>query len=229
MNQRERGIYSILKTALPLFRTAGFDCTSVRMIAQGAGNTPAMINHYFGSKECLGAQVMDLISSYVTAKIPDVVSYDEDPVLSDLLWNRMMFTWLNENGYGNLYKDSLKNDFFFNFMDSHPTHLIGALSKAYGFSYTEDEAVLYGLYLPYMMEKTLILKKEEGKLSSIPYDSVPYYIASSAMSHFIPEEEIGKRNQKSIELCRELMLQLDDQIPDELIEKFAEEYSRKTK
>lgn len=49
---------SILEVARRLFADKGFDATTVRAIAADAGVDPAMINHYFGSKEELFRQTL---------------------------------------------------------------------------------------------------------------------------------------------------------------------------
>lgn len=50
----------LIEAALTLFRERGYDATSVRAIAGAAGVDAAMINHYFGGKEGLFQEVMDL-------------------------------------------------------------------------------------------------------------------------------------------------------------------------
>lgn len=55
MNTRESAIFQILKHSARLFRDNGFEATSVRQIAEEADLSASMINHYFGSKDHLGA------------------------------------------------------------------------------------------------------------------------------------------------------------------------------
>jgi len=50
---------AIIETAEKLFSSSGFDGTSVRDIASGAGVNVAMISYYFGSKEKLMEAVME--------------------------------------------------------------------------------------------------------------------------------------------------------------------------
>jgi AcrR family transcriptional regulator len=59
MDSRE----NILATAMTLFGQKGFEGTSVRDIASGAGVNIAMINYYFGSKEKLFESVVEYKSS----------------------------------------------------------------------------------------------------------------------------------------------------------------------
>ncbi len=54
---------NILSTAMTLFGQKGFEGTSVRDIASGAGVNIAMINYYFGSKEKLFESVVEYKSS----------------------------------------------------------------------------------------------------------------------------------------------------------------------
>ncbi len=54
---------NILSTALQLFGQKGYEATSVRDIAAGAGVNIAMINYYFGSKEKLLESVVEYKTS----------------------------------------------------------------------------------------------------------------------------------------------------------------------
>ena len=50
----------LIEAARTLFQERGYDATSVRAIAGVAGVDAAMVNHYFGGKEGLFQEVMDL-------------------------------------------------------------------------------------------------------------------------------------------------------------------------
>ena len=51
---------AILEVARRLFSDKGFDATTVRAIASDAGVDPAMIHHYFGTKEQLFLEMLQL-------------------------------------------------------------------------------------------------------------------------------------------------------------------------
>lgn len=55
----ERTKARILTEASSLFSEQSFDCVSVRSIAKAASVDPALINHYFGSKEGLFAALVE--------------------------------------------------------------------------------------------------------------------------------------------------------------------------
>lgn len=221
MNTRESAIFQILKHSARLFRDNGFEATSVRQIAEEAGTSASMINHYFGSKDFLGAQVLSLLASYAHNGAQPYVSLDEDPILYDLTMSRMLFSYLFTNGYLKFYQDSLKSDFFFRFLDSTPTRLAENLSRFYDFEYTPDEATLYGRYMPYMLEKTLILKKAEGMFPTLDYFHVPCMISMMGMSHFIPEKEILLRDPEAQRICAQILPTLHALVPDSLIMEYV--------
>lgn len=64
---------SILEVARRLFADKGFDATTVRAIAAEAGVDPAMINHYFGSKEELFRQTL-AIPLDPSTEIPKIIA-----------------------------------------------------------------------------------------------------------------------------------------------------------
>ena len=183
-----------------------------------------MINHYFGSKDFLGAQVLALLSNYSAIRLPERLCFEDDPILYDIVSVRLMFNYLFERGYRQFYLDSLREDFFFKYLSSNPARLIQALKQTYRFQANDDAILLYSRYMPYMMEKTVVLKKEEGYFPSIAYDEIPYLICHTAMIHFIPEEDILARNDESKSIARELSVTLEDTPPDDLVIDFVKKY-----
>lgn len=60
---------SLLKSARQVFARRGFDATSVREIARAAGVDPALMAHYFGSKEQLWCAVVEQIAGQAVPMI----------------------------------------------------------------------------------------------------------------------------------------------------------------
>lgn len=217
MRKREQAMYNILTAAMELFQERGFQNTSVRQIAEKAGAALGMINHYFVSKEYLGAQILSLLDTYANGSLSRWIPFSEDPILHDLSATRVFTRFLFEHGYQALYLDSLRKDFFFNHLFSRPMILVDALKDIYHFEASEDDCLLYSKYLAYMMEKTVMLKKAEGLFPTIDYDEVPYLICQTAMGHFIPEADIRARDPRSREIAAEVCATLEDRPPEEMI------------
>lgn len=227
MDSKTTTVFSIVKAAMHLFRKNGFDATSIREIAATSNVSLGMINHYFGNKEFLGTQCLSILSDYCTQHLPERMNLEEDPILYDLVATRVLFQFLHLHGYSRFYNDSLKNDFFFKYLCDKPTVLVKLLSRHYTITASEDEIQLYSRYMPYMMEKTLILKKEMGLFPTIDYDQVPYLIVLTALNHFIPEQDIAVRNPESIRIANELVAPLDPIVPDSFLTEFVSQYIRK--
>ncbi|MEO8415082.1 MAG: TetR family transcriptional regulator [Ginsengibacter sp.] len=64
----------ILSTAMKLFGQKGFEGTSVREIASGAGVNPAMISYYFGSKEKLFEKLVEHKAAYLKGVFEELVN-----------------------------------------------------------------------------------------------------------------------------------------------------------
>jgi AcrR family transcriptional regulator len=75
---------SILEVARRLFADKGFDATTVRAIASDAGVDPAMIHHYFGTKEELFRQSLS-IPFDPTTEIPKIVAEGLDRAGENLI------------------------------------------------------------------------------------------------------------------------------------------------
>lgn len=225
MDAKTDSIYRILKAALLLFREKGFAAASVREIAAAAGVSLGMVNHYFENKEFLGTQCLLALSDYVMENIPADLLPEKDPILYDLVTIRAFTRYVTENGYREYYLDSLRQDFFFKYICDQPTRMTDLLGQFYPVSCTQDEAQLYCRYMPYMMEKTLVLKKAEGLFPGIPESHIPYMISETAMSHFIPKRDVAARDLESIRISSELTDALEPTIPDERLRAFAERYA----
>jgi AcrR family transcriptional regulator len=70
---------SILEAARRRFADKGFDATTVRAIAADAGVDPAMIHHFFGTKEELFRETLQFPIDPVT-QIPQIVAGGRDEV-----------------------------------------------------------------------------------------------------------------------------------------------------
>ena len=227
MDSKTNSIFQIVRSALSLFQEKGFDATSIREIASASGVSLGMVNHYFGNKEFLGTKCLELLSEYAMSGISSVAPLEEDPILNDLLCVRALYKYLTLHGYELFYQDSLKNDFFFKYLSDKPTVLIRLLSKQYNIEASEDEIQLYSRYMPYMMEKTLVLKKAEGLFTTIDGEHIPYLIVSTALHHFIPEKDVACRDAESIRIAEELVAPLLPVIPDDFLMDFVSRYIQK--
>jgi AcrR family transcriptional regulator len=72
---------AILESALAAFTRSGYDGTGVREIAQGAGVTAMMVNRYFGSKEQLFAEVVEVAFVRKGILTEDLVLDNSNPAL----------------------------------------------------------------------------------------------------------------------------------------------------
>ena len=225
MNKRENSIYAILSAAIDLFRSCGYRSTNIRQIAEKANVSLGMVNHYFGSKEHLGAQVLLLLDVYTDLVLSEEISFEEDPVLYDLVSVRVFFDFMMKQGYREFYLDSLRCDFFFNYISSFPSVLIEKLKEQYAFEAGEDDILLYSKYLPYMMEKTLVLKKAEGIFPNIQYDEIPYRICLTAMGRFIPEKELQRREDESRAISEMVFSRLQALPPEPILQDFVRRFA----
>ncbi len=219
----DQGIASILETALQLFHKQGFHGTSVRQIADNTPCSLGLINHYFGSKEYLGAQCLRAVDQYCLSGLSQYVRFEEDPILYDLASVRILFYYIHHNGYKAFYLDALQQDFYFKYLSSRPLILIEALKKKFPIQAGHDEILLYSRYMPYMLEKTLVLKKEEGLFPHISYQRIPLMICTAAMSPFIPEAEVASRDNQAIQITQNLCCTLKMEVPTQFIQEFAKE------
>ncbi|MEL4356699.1 MULTISPECIES: TetR/AcrR family transcriptional regulator [unclassified Luteococcus] len=82
----------ILAAARELFAERDFSKVSVRAIAAAAGVDPAMINHWFGSKEGLFQEALE-IPAEVPARIAELLSEADDERLPERLVRTFLRVW----------------------------------------------------------------------------------------------------------------------------------------
>jgi len=87
---------ALLAAARAEFAERGFDGATVRVIADRAGVDPAMVNHWFGSKEALFTAALDLPVDPGTL-VAEVVPGDPDQ-LGERIVSRFLTLWDHADG-----------------------------------------------------------------------------------------------------------------------------------
>ena len=199
----------IFLTAMDLFQTQGYSKTNIRQIAEQAGVSLGLVNHYFGSKRQLGYLVLETLIRYVIRR-SDVVAAEQkqDLLFYDAAETRAVNLYLSRGPFRLFYLDTLEEDFF-NYLEQLPSFLLEQLQTTYNFTISRDMALLYCRYIPYMVEKTLVLKKAQGLFSDISEDDIPYQIFASTYSGRIPQEELSRADAWSREVAPQILAVLE--------------------
>mgnify|MGYP000591569107 FL=1 len=158
-------IFRIMYSAWQQFEKFGYSKTTMRQISEGAIVSPGLINHHFISKENIAAQVLEIISKYFQEELAVYVSLDEDPLLFDAVFTRGKISVLLQSSLRQFYIDCLKNDIIFHQMSKNSFQILPRLEKFYEITVNQDSALLYNQYMPYNLEKTLVLKERGGAVS----------------------------------------------------------------
>ncbi|WP_280243938.1 TetR family transcriptional regulator [Nocardia abscessus] len=89
---------AILAAARARFADVGFDKTSVRAVATDAGVDPALVHHYFGTKQQLFAAVVELpVDPEATLRIIEAAPLDE---LGETILRAVVGVWDSPAGPG---------------------------------------------------------------------------------------------------------------------------------
>ncbi len=212
----------IFTAALDSFERRGYRASSMRDIAEAAGVSIGLPNHYFGSKENLGALVMRLLAEHTVAAMERFIRFEDDAIAYDMAVTRLNTLYELNSSFREFYLDSLRYDFFFSHLNHRPSRLIMALQEPYNFTTDADTALLYGRYIPYSVEKTIVLKKEEGLFPTIRYDDLPWHICYASLGRFIPDEVLREKDELAREYVRQAMKALEPKPSAALIRAFLE-------
>ncbi len=213
-------ISKIMYSAWQQFEKFGYSKTTMRQISEGANVSPGLINHHFISKENIAAQVLEIISNYLKEEVAAYVSLDEDPLLFDAVFTRGKILFFLQGSFRQFYIDCLKSDIIFNYMTNNPLQILPRLEKVYGMSVDQDSAILYNQYMPYNLEKTLVLKKEEGLFQGIPYEEIPAHVCIAALEKFIPREDILQADLQGRDITGKILDKIPPLQPQTLIDQF---------
>lgn len=220
MNIKENVIRDIFRVSLSLFAENGYAGTSIRHIAAQANISVGLTHHYFGNKERLGRLALTLLSDYVCDAVDARIDFESDPILNDLTATRCRMQYMYHGPYRQFYLDSLRVDLFFNALLSNEALLLNELQKQYGFESTPDNNLLYNNYIPYNVEKTLILKKEEGLFPTIEYSEIPWHICYASMGRFLPEALLREKDTAARAIASEIQKSISSTPSDEVIDQY---------
>ncbi len=201
---------TIFISAMNLFQENGYSNTNVRQIAERANLSLGLVNHYFESKRNLGYLVLKALISYVVKQTTEhLKDQPDDLLLLDAVETRAVNYYLSRGPFRQFYLDTLEEDIFFHYLENLSSCVLEKFQKVYGFSISRDMALLYGRYVPYMIEKTLVLKKTQGLFTSISDDDVPYHIFSSTYSRYIPQDVLLTADNNAREIVPKILKKLN--------------------
>lgn len=201
---------TIFFTAMDLFRENGYVATNIRQIAERAGVSLGLVNHYFGSKRQLGYDVLRTLIRYViTGCDTFFLSRERDLILVDATETRAVNDYLSHGAFRQFYLDTLEEDIFFNYLEKLTSLPLMLLQEIYSFTISADMALLYCRYIPYMVEKTLVLKKDQGLFPGISDADVPYHIFISTYSGRVPQSVLDWADQTARDIVPTILSKLE--------------------
>lgn len=200
---------AIFVSAMDLFRENGYSNTNVRQIAERANLSLGLLNHHFESKRNLGYLVLRTLIGYVSAQTDEYLKdASDDLLLLDAVATRAVNDYLKQGPFRQFYLDTLEEDIFFHYLENLTICILERLQDAYGYTISHDIALLYGRYVPNMVEKALVLKKGDHLFSSVAEDDIAYYIFSSTYARYIPEDALLKADSQARQIVPHILEKL---------------------
>ncbi len=207
----------IFQTSHRLFLRQGYENTTIRQISEQASVSLGLVNHFFHSKQELAGLILDMLFSYSSHCCDKFYPNHEDPLLHTSLCTRVNTLYLLSGKYHRLYVDSLKYDIFFQKLEKRPNTSLYQLAETHNFPVNDDLFLLYGKYVPYNFEKTLILNKESGLFTSIRYDEIPDYIIISKFERFLDRTILDDALAKARVIADKVLESMPDTVPDSFV------------
>lgn len=220
MNNNIENKCAILRAAIEQFVQNGYLQTGIRDIAVGAGVSTGLVNHHFESKKHLAMQVLMFFWTRTDNWGARLVDPTKDPVLYDAVATRGMNCQMMAARYRRFYMESLHENIFFDAVTRSTTNPVIEYRKRMFSGPDPDFVLLYGSVLPYEVEKTLILKKEEGLFQNVSYDEIPSYIFYTAFEKIHSREELEEVDRKARVIVAANIDKLHEDISDEEIRDF---------
>ena len=216
----------ILRAAIQLFEQQGYTQTSMRQIAAHSGVSLGLINHYFETKSRLGEITITLILSMITDIAKNILNHRDLPIVFDSAATYAANYYLTRGVYRKFYLDSLREDIFWMYLEEKQIYTLPRLVEMRQIiPLSRDEVSLYGKYMPYSMEKNLVLSKETGLFPTIAYDDIPRYILQAEMERFVSAEELEESITQAMPYVNVILSRMPPRLPREVILNYFESYS----
>ena len=220
MDACQTSICKIMQAALEQFSQCGYRKTGIRGVADVAGVSLGLVNHYFGSKKMLGQQALLLLMEYLTEQVKRHVDVSQQPILFDLTATRIQIRYLLSGQFRQFYLDCMEEGILSDSMIAYPDEVLMNLKEKYSFSDSNDYILLYSRYLPSYLEKILVLGKENGQFASIDYDDVPFIICRAAKERFFPIEKIEEADKDSRQLEPLILANIPSEPDPEFVQRY---------
>ncbi|MCI9148645.1 MAG: TetR/AcrR family transcriptional regulator [Hungatella sp.] len=206
-----------------LFLSQGYEATTIRQISEQAGVSLGLTNHFFHSKETLAGLVLDMIAAY-TALFCSVTHPCPQPLHRHVLAARVRILYLlKASSYRRFYLDTLEHDVLFPKLKKTPSRILCQLADLYHFPADDDLFLLYGTYVPYHYEKTLILGKESGLFSSILPEEIPDYITIGVFEHFLEHAILSEALLEARQAADTVLSRMPSKVPDDFLLNYLRE------
>ena len=221
MNSKEK-YQEIFLASHSLFLSQGFEETTIRQISIKAGVSLGLTNHFFHSKQILARLFLNMLVQYVMDFCHRHSDIADDPLLNTSVCTRVINLFLTRGHYRQFYLDCLKHDIFFQNLQKSPNRSIYQLAEQYHFPVDDDLFLLYGQYIPYNMEKTLVLKKQQGLFPTISEEDIPDFIITSKFEHFLDMQILHDCLLQARKIAAELLEKIEEPVPENYVLRYLE-------
>lgn len=217
--EKNKRYADIFKASHRLFLSGGYEAATIRQISDEAGVSLGLTNHFFRSKQNLAGLILDMVFS-CCGSYCDRHPACGDPLFRCALHTRVGILYLIRGGYRRFYLEALKNDVLFQRLETKPDRSLYQIAAAYGFPVDDDLFLLYGNYVPYHCQKTLILNKEKGMFATISYEEIPDYMVISKLEHFLDSQVLQQSLARAQRAAEGILSAIPKAVPDDFLLEF---------
>lgn len=219
--ERNERYADIFKASHQLFLTAGYEAATIRQISDQAGVSLGLTNHFFKSKQNLAGLVLDMVSAFCGRYCERHPEYSQ-PLFGSALRTRVVTLYLMKSRYRRFYAEALKDDVPFHRLAGEADRSLYQLAALYGFPVDDDLFLLYGNYVPYHCQKTLILGKERGMFATISWEEIPDYILISKLEHFLDSRLLRQTLDRTRSEAEQILASIPGRVPDHVLLDFLD-------
>ena len=179
----------ILYSACSLFLKKGFQKTTMREIADAANVSVGLVAYYFHSKDNIPVAFYSIMRKKCIEYVNVHVDLVNDPYsyLASLIYLEFSVNTLPE--FYKLYYDFLATGIYEKYVLSSGTSIVEKIANKEGKSPSQDELLLYSVFVCASIEKTLVINKEIGLFPSIDFSDIPEYIFRNSVRHILDNEQ----------------------------------------
>lgn len=191
----------------------------MRAIAQRAGVSLGLTTYHYKTKRQIAVQVMQRYLTFFKDYVAQHVSMADEPLVHSAAMVRLCVEFFMSTACKKFYLECLTHDIYMESLQNMDYETMRRIAEKHRIEESSPDLLLFfSNYMPPYAEKILLLGKEKGNFSKIPYEQIPEIIFAVSVERFLSHGEITAAAAKGRELTRKIRGKLPENLSETLFQ-----------